>query len=177
MGQAAPFKKGSETAERRPATQAEARALSHPVRLRILRLCLDRASSNRELAERLGMDPATVLHHVRTLVGTGFLAPEAERPGRRGSRERPYRATGKSWTLDVGGEATTVAAIDAFRQELLEAGTDSLLASTRLGVRLSPERLEEFAQRFLRLVHDLSDADEEGGEAIGVYIGIHRQSR
>ena len=163
--------------ERRPATQAEARALSHPVRLRVLRLCLDTALSNRELAERLGQDPATVLHHVRTLVRTGFLSATEERTGRRGSHERPYRATGKSWTLDIGSEASIVASVDAFRQELLAAGSDAVLNSTRLGVRLSPERLDEFLGRFNGLVHELAGADEEDGEPISIFVGIHRQPR
>src|SRR4051794_4556913 len=52
----------------RPATVEEHKALSHPLRLRILRLCLDEPKTNRELADRLDANPATVLHHVRTLV-------------------------------------------------------------------------------------------------------------
>ena len=58
--------------ERRPATDAEARALASGVRLRILRLCWDEPRTNKEIAARLDRNPATVLHHVRTLVDTGF---------------------------------------------------------------------------------------------------------
>ena len=47
---------------RRPATAAEAKALAHPLRMRILRLCLDRSLTNKQLAEWLGKDPGTVLH-------------------------------------------------------------------------------------------------------------------
>ena len=71
------------------ATLQEARALAHPLRLRILRLCLDQALTNGELAASLGQHPATVLHHVRTLLATGFLAEEASRPGPRGTTEKP----------------------------------------------------------------------------------------
>ena len=39
-------------ADRRPATPAEAKALASPLRLRILRLCLDQALTNKQLAER-----------------------------------------------------------------------------------------------------------------------------
>ena len=63
-------------APRRPATEAEARALASAIRLRIMRLCLDRPLTNKEIAERLGANPATTLHHVRTLVATGFLAAQ-----------------------------------------------------------------------------------------------------
>lgn len=163
--------------ERRPATQAEARALSHPLRWRILRLCLDSALTNRQLADRLGQDPATMLHHVRTLVRTGFLVGVEERTGRRGSHERPYRATGKTWRLEVGGEASTVAIIDAFRGELLDAGADAMLISARLGVRLNPQRLQEFNDRIDQLVEEMSGSDEEGGEAVSLYVGMHRQPR
>src|SRR3954454_7131215 len=88
-------------AGRRPATEAEARALASAVRLRILRMCLDSAQTNKEIAGRLGVHPATTLHHVRTLVATGFLAAQAERRGARNAREVPYLATRKSWVLDV----------------------------------------------------------------------------
>ena len=40
--------------ERRPATEQEARTLASPLRLRILRLCLDVSLTNKEIAERLG---------------------------------------------------------------------------------------------------------------------------
>ena len=69
--------------ERRPATEQEARTLASPLRLRILRLCLDVSLTNKEIAERLGKDPASVLYHVRRLVRTGFLVAEGERRGTR----------------------------------------------------------------------------------------------
>lgn len=162
--------------ERRPATAAEARALAHPLRIRILRLCLDAALTNRELADRLGQDPATVLHHVRTLVRTGFLAPDQERRGRRGAREIPYRSTGKSWTLDVGWRDEGVAAVhDAVRAELLEAGPDRLLTATRLAVRLAPERMAEVGDRLRALIDDAHAWDTEDGEPIALYVVAHRR--
>src|SRR5688500_5107310 len=105
---------------RRPATDAEAKALASGVRLRIIRLCLDHALTNKEIAARLQANPATVLHHVRTLVSTGFLVPQEERRGPRGSREVPYRSTGKSWELSVGdtGPDANQAMLEAFHQEL-----------------------------------------------------------
>ncbi|MBA2554206.1 MAG: winged helix-turn-helix transcriptional regulator, partial [Geodermatophilaceae bacterium] len=76
--------------DRRLATAAEARALSSTFRLRILRACLGEPMTNKQIAQRLGRNPATVLHHVRLLVEQGFLAPTAERRGARGAREVPY---------------------------------------------------------------------------------------
>ena len=77
------------------------RALAHPLRLRIIRELYDGARSNKELATALGEDPATVLYHVRTLARTGFVKPAGTRPGARGSVEKLYGSTGKSWKVDV----------------------------------------------------------------------------
>ncbi|HKF85726.1 MAG TPA: helix-turn-helix domain-containing protein [Candidatus Limnocylindrales bacterium] len=169
--------------ERRPATADEARALSNPLRLRILRLCLDRALTNEELAARLGLNAGTVLHHVRLLVRTGFLAAEGERRGARGSIERPYRATGKSWTLDVGEEegtgktsTGTLALIDAFRAEVAEASPQAIMNTSRLGVRLTAPQLAAFGERIMSLVNDLKEADDPAGEPYGFLVGMHRRA-
>jgi predicted ArsR family transcriptional regulator len=165
-----------ELLERRPATAAEARALASPLRIRILRLCLDRALTNKELADRLGRDPGTILHHVRTLVATGFLAPEADRRGARGATERPYRATGKSWTLDIG-ESTTgmLAVVDAFRAELAEVPAGDVMTLSRLGVRLADDQLAAFLDRLKEIVDEMHAADDDAGDPYGVFIALHRR--
>ncbi|HXW82571.1 MAG TPA: winged helix-turn-helix domain-containing protein, partial [Acidimicrobiales bacterium] len=86
----------------RPPNLQEAAALAHPLRLRIVRLCLDQALTIAELAGLLDQRPATVLDHVRALLATGFLAEEPWRSGARGAMEKPYRATGKP-ARDVAG--------------------------------------------------------------------------
>lgn len=162
--------------QRRPATRAEARALAHPLRLRILRLCLDDALTNRDLADRLGEQPATVLYHVRTLVRTGFLKRQPERRGRRGAREVPYRSTRKSWNLSFEPDlAGHVAMIDATRAELVESGPEAVLELVRLAVRLRPDRLEELGRRVVELVGEADAADDPDGEAIGILIAVHRR--
>src|SRR4029453_12102460 len=121
---------------RRAPPAAEAKALSHPLRMRILRLCLDQALTNKQLAEWLDKDPGTVLHHVRTLVKTGFLVPDEVPQGPKGALEKPYRATGKSWTLSLE-ESSVPAGVDAqamleaFQAELDEAGPGAAPALQR----------------------------------------------
>ncbi|CAN5516443.1 winged helix-turn-helix domain-containing protein [soil metagenome] len=162
--------------ERRPATRAEARALAHPLRLRILRLCLDEALTNREIADRLGQQPATVLYHVRTLIKTEFLRREAERRGRRGARELPYRATRKSWALSFEPDSTgQLAMIDAVRAELADAGPDAVLTLSRLGPRLRPEQIEKLEQRLTEIIEQASADDDPAGEPIGLLIALHRR--
>jgi DNA-binding transcriptional ArsR family regulator len=165
--------------DRREATDAEARAIASPLRLRILRLCLDASLTNKQIAEALGRDPASVLHHVRTLVRTGFLAAEGERRGARGAREVPYRATGKSFTLDVvdpvRGRAKTVALVETFLQDAARVGFDQV-DSIRMGFRFTPAEYEEFYGRLLALVEEYMDRESDG-EPWSLFVGLHKDDR
>jgi hypothetical protein len=143
-----------------------------------MRLCLDDAYTNKQLADHLGAKPASVIYHVRSLVRAGFLAPQDMRRGRRGAKEIPYRATGKSWTLDVGPKrGVMVAQLDAFRADLLEGGPRAVITSTRLGVRLTPQRIDELKGRLMAVADEAATADTPDGEAVSLYIGLHRRRR
>ncbi len=53
---------------KRPATLEEARALAHPLRVRILRLCLDEALTNKQIADALYIAERTVDTHVEHIL-------------------------------------------------------------------------------------------------------------
>src|SRR3954449_4853990 len=164
--------------EKRKATDAEYRAIASALRLRILRLCASEALTNKELAERLGRNPATVLHHVRTLVDTGFLVAQPVRRGTRGSREVPYRATGKSWLMDVGDRPPPPRdpMLAAFLEEVAAVG-ERRLQSGRLGLRLSPEHLAEVRSRLGALLDESARRPgDPDGERWSVYIGMHPEA-
>lgn len=175
-------------ASRRAATLQEARALAHPLRIRILRLCLDGARTNSELAAALGQQPATVLYHVRTLLRTGFLTEEPWRPGPRGTVEKPYRATGKSWALDSGlvseDGATLKAVFEAVAAEIDEAGHDAVLEGTRMALRLRPDQLEELLGQIRALVDQyphgadyISTQAAAGTDPYALLIVLHRRQQ
>ena len=162
------------------ATPEEFKAMSHPLRLRILRLCLHDALTNKEIADRLGADPATTLHHVRMLLSTGFLAVEDVRTGTRGALEKPYRATGKSWVLSVSRPedqaASSLVLVDALRGELAATAPDDILQCARLGVKMTPAAAEELQERIQALITELAHRDDDAdGEAYGFYVTFHRQ--
>jgi len=153
--------------------------LASPLRLRILRLCLDVSLTNKEIAERLGRDPASVLYHVRRLVGTGFLVAEGERRGTRGAREVPYRSTGKSWTLSIGesvdpriGASTLV---EAFVQDATRVGFEHV-DGTRMGLRLTSDEYEELARRLHDLVEEFRLRGSTG-DPWSLFIGLHPDDR
>ena len=151
--------------QRRPATAAEAKALGHPLRLRILRLCLTRELTNRELADRLDTNPGTVLHHVRTLVDAGLLVAAPVRKGVAGALEKPYRSTGESWWLDgplrdsPAGER--VSPVTAFTAELDEAGPESVRTYARFALHLSDEEVAELDRRILAVLDEYMATDDQ----------------
>lgn len=157
--------------ERRQATDAEARALASSLRLRIIRMCIDEPLTNREIAEALGKNPATVLHHVRTLVDTGFLTALEPRRGNRGAREIPYRSTDKSWYTQAPNIAPTL--IQAFLDEIETLPNDDV-EMTRLGLRLPADELQEFRDRFHALCVEFKDRRRDpDAPAWSVFLALH----
>ena len=152
-------------AKRRPATVVEAKALSHPLRVRMLRLCGQYELTNKQLADRLGVDPGTAHYHVRQLVDAGFLEPAAVRTGESGALEKPYRSTGRSWWLSDApsssedGEGS--APLEAFQQELAEAGPASIATYARFSLHLSPEDVAELDRRIVAVLDDYVETEDE----------------
>lgn len=162
---------GDSVAER----DADARALASTLRVRILRICLDEPRTNKEIAQRLGKNPATTLHHVRTLVARGFLAAQPERTGARGAREVPYLATGRSWTADLGPGGHRVL-LDAFLEELAVADP-ATVDMGRLGLRLDAEGRDELSRRLNEVLEDFRQREPVAdGEPWSVFVAIHHDT-
>ncbi|AZC15024.1 ArsR family transcriptional regulator [Microbacterium sp. ABRD28] len=147
------------------------RALSSPLRLRVLRLCAFEARTNKELAELLGVNPGTMLHHVRTLVNTGYLAPEPERAGAQGAREVPYRATGLSWRTSMPGGSHVL--VETFLQQI-EGVADDDLDTTWLGLKLNDAHREELQERLYALVNEFKErGPDPDGETYSLFTVLH----
>jgi predicted ArsR family transcriptional regulator len=164
--------------EKREATGAEAKAMANPLRLRILRLCIEEALTNKQIAEGVGRDPGTTLHHVRQLVATGFLVAEDVRQGVSGALEKPYRATGKTLALDVtdpdARAGLNLAMLDAFRDELADR-PESVIIMGRLAVRLAPADADELQRRLDELVPEFKERDDPDGEPLAFFVALHRR--
>jgi predicted ArsR family transcriptional regulator len=158
--------------EGRPkATDEEARALASSLRMRILRVCLSEPHTNKEIATVLGRDPATILHHVRLLTRTGFLAAQAERRGARGAREIPYLATRKSWSISTPAMGRVL--IDSFLEEVALIPAEQLDTS-RLGVRLNAENRKLLNEKLNALLSELEQTPEdEDGEPWSIFVALH----
>jgi DNA-binding transcriptional ArsR family regulator len=79
------------------------KAISHPVRMRLLALLENEPASPKSLADRLALPLGTIAYHVRTLSKLGFLEL-VDTKQRRGAVEHYYRAKehppvdGNAWT-------------------------------------------------------------------------------
>jgi DNA-binding transcriptional ArsR family regulator len=166
--------------DRRPATVAETKALAHPLRLRILRLCGQQELTNKQLADRLDRDPGTVLYHVRQLVDAGFLAPAPVRTGESGALEKPYRSTNKSWWLSSGlsedEPGAALAPVEAFEEELREAGPDAIKTFSRFVLHLSPEDVTELDRRIVAILDEYVETEDQRRDqpAHGGIVVLHR---
>lgn len=151
--------------------QAKARALSSPLRLRVLRLCAFESRTNKELAELLDMNPGTMLHHVRTLVKTGFLESEPERAGVQGARELPYRATGRSWSTHVPGISSVL--VETFLQQSAGVAPDDLDV-TWMGLRLNDEHKRELQERLYGLMNEFKERGPDAdGASYSMFTALH----
>jgi DNA-binding transcriptional ArsR family regulator len=144
-----------------PEAEARMKALSSPLRLRVLRLCAFESRTNKELAELLGVNPGTMLHHVRTLVSTGYLAAEPERAGAQGAREVPYRATGRA------------VLVETFLQQI-EGLDDEDLDTTWLGLKLNDEHKAELQQRLYDLAQEFKERGPDAdGQTYSLFFAFH----
>ncbi|MFD9892909.1 ArsR/SmtB family transcription factor [Amycolatopsis sp. NPDC059027] len=166
--------------KRRPATAKEAKAAGHPLRLRILRLCQQKELTNKQLADRLERDPGTVLYHVRQLVDAGLLEQAAVRTGESGALEKPYRAVGNTWWLDGPlndfDAETRFAPVEAFQEELREAGPEQVQAYERFLLHLSPEDVAELDRRILEVLDEYVSTDDQRRDrpAVNGIFLLHR---
>lgn len=72
----------------------EARAIAHPIRVRILEVLAGRTASPSEIAKEIGEGVSNVSYHIKVLRTYGGIKMVREEPVR-GAVEHFYRATGK----------------------------------------------------------------------------------
>ncbi|MFF1574625.1 ArsR/SmtB family transcription factor [Leifsonia sp. NPDC058292] len=169
-------------AKRRPATVKETKAMSHPIRVRMVRLCGQYELTNKQLADRLGIDPGTAHYHVKQLVDAGFLESVPARTGQSGALEKPYRSTGRTWwlsdALSGADPDRSFGPVEAFQQELAEAGTASIATYARFSLHLSPEDVDELDRRIVAVLDEYVETEAERADRPvhgGIFL-LHRSA-
>lgn len=143
------------------------KALGHPLRVRVLEMLGQEGDwqlTNRELAQRLGVDPGHLHFHVRMLLKAGLIEL-ADANGR--GREKPYRAVAKVFRiapelLAAGGASDIQAAMinQVQRAHGLYSG-DGTFRSAQLEVKLSIEAAVTLMGEFLDSARNREDDDAD----------------
>ena len=140
-----------------------ARALASPVRWRILRACMPEALTNKELADLLGVNPGSMLHHVRTLVAAGFLAPGEVRRGSRNAVEIPYRTTRLVWRAGRSAAGFGDYLMGSISSDEPELGDADVFFTT---VHADGERRDELKRRLRALLAEYEGGDERSWSVV-----------
>jgi DNA-binding transcriptional ArsR family regulator len=166
--------------QRRPPTALEAKALAHPLRQRIVRLSGQEELTNKQISDRLGSDPGTVLPHVRMLVEAGFLEPAEVRTGTSGALEKPYRSTGRTWWLDdplaEAGPELRFGPVDIAMEEARAAGPDAISTFATFTLHLSQEEVAELDRRILTVLDEYIESEPDRLDRpvqLGLFV-VHR---
>jgi predicted ArsR family transcriptional regulator len=158
------------------------RALSHPVRLRMLGLLrTDGPSTATALAARLGLNSGATSYHLRQLAAHGFVTDDETRGN---GRERWWRAAHQATRVPTSPDAdgaTDRETNDAFLQAVAVIRTEQLqraieerpllpdewrAASTfsDWGLRLTPARAKQLVEALSEVVSSWDEEEVEGAE-------------
>ena len=138
------------------------KALGHPLRLRVLEMLGDdggQSLTNRELAQRLDVDPGHLHFHVKMLLRAGLIE-HAE--GGKG-REKPYRAVAS--TVRVGPEllgSRLTGDLQAAMLDEVRAGfakrDKAQFRSAQVTGRVTPDQAIELITELVEKARDLEDS-------------------
>ena len=142
------------------------KALGHPLRLRVLEM-LGQSEvhhlTNRELAQRLGVDPGHLHFHVRMLLRAGLIALAEGGQG----REKPYRAVARtvrvaSELISAGdGPDLRATMVDDLRRAMAEFSASGQFRITQTTLRVPWERAMRLIEEIAETMRDEEVADAE----------------
>jgi DNA-binding transcriptional ArsR family regulator len=164
-------------------TEQQLKAISEPIRSRILAIIQNQPATAKQIADRLAATPGAIGHHLRILEAAG-LAQVVARRLTRGIVANYYTRTARIFVYDLpskisGAEAVDLDIITTARDELAEAlisvKDDPFQHDAFPHVRLSPARAKVFYDRLQALVEDvLSEPYDPDGDVYGILVAMFK---
>lgn len=145
------------------------RALSHPVRLRILGLLrTEGPATATTLAARLDLNTGATSYHLRQLAQHGFIEEDAERGN---GRDRWWRASHEATRTDVGDRAIGGEQLEAYLATVAQLYADRMRAAVAelpflphewrtagtlsdWEVRLTPTQADALVERLMAVIEE-----------------------
>lgn len=158
-------------------TEQQFKAIGDPTRSRILAIIQHQPATAKQIADRLGLSPGTIGHHLQTLETAG-LAQVVARRLVRGIVAKHYTRTARLFTYQPpheqgDGSAPVLAMLTHARDEI----ADALALSGRVDdpvsgfphARLSPERARAYERRVKQLLDEFaSEPPDPTGQVHGL---------
>ncbi len=162
-------------------TVQQFKAISDPIRSRILGIIQNQPATAKQIADRLGASPGAIGHHLHVLEAAG-LAQVVARRLVRGIVANYYTRTARIFKYDLPREMTGDTSINLdimakAYEELAEAEAnkeaDVYQCSAFPHVRLSPERARYYFERLDALIDDiLSETPDPNGKVYGILVSM-----
>ncbi len=159
----------------------EIAAYLHRARMTILKILRDGPATSSQIAARMGVHPANLTRHLRTLEGAGLIAlAETRATGR--NVEKYYAATADTFDVVSGTDALAAPhkiALSLARSDLAAAVADlpdaphGTVKVHVVGARLAPHALAQFAEELARLARRFEAADGTAGTAHRLTLALY----
>jgi DNA-binding transcriptional ArsR family regulator len=143
------------------------KALGHPLRVRTLEMLggddEGEELTNRELAQRLGVDPGHLHFHVRMLLKAGLIELVEQEKG----REKPYRSVARTFRvapeLLAAGHASDIQAaiLEEVQRGLAAHGPTGKFRSAQLELRLDLDQALELMMELMSRARAAEDDSEK----------------
>jgi DNA-binding transcriptional ArsR family regulator len=162
-------------------TVQQFRAISDPIRSRILGIIQNQPATAKQIADRLGASPGAIGHHLHVLEAAG-LAQIVARRLVRGIVANYYTRTARIFTYDLPREVTGDTSINLdimakAYEELAEAEANKEEDVNQCAgfphIRLSSERARYYSEHLQALVDDiLRETPDPNGKVYGILVSI-----
>jgi len=162
-------------------TVEEFKALGDPLRSRILGIIQYQPATAKQIADRLGMSPSSVGHHLHVLEDAGLVQVVARR-SIRGTIANYYTRTAFFFDVDLpseiaGRETVGLNLITQAREEMAEVLSqrqdDVIRHESFLHFKLSARRARLYAERLQELVNTfLREGPDSEGEVYDFYAAL-----
>jgi DNA-binding transcriptional ArsR family regulator len=162
-------------------TVQQFKAVSEPIRSRILGIIQNRPTTAKQIADQLGATPGAIGHHLHVLEEAG-LAQVIARRIIRGIIANYYTRTARIFDFefpsDVRGERPTTLDFvtklhDEISETLAEKGESVIYSSSFPRVRLSPERMEVYGKRLADLIDEfIAEKPDPHGQVYSLFTTL-----